>query len=286
MGTVMAAAASGSAGCGWGSLQTARPTPKGALDMTLGAGLVHNETVQRRRDIGESAYAVTNFPHMFNARLGLTDRLDVGLKLFHLAGLQLDTKINLLSPTSRFALSVRAGFGGARDLWTKKGAGLVNLPVALHASYDFPCGLTPYVSAGYSMYWIFGRDKEDTDQVDYVDREGTGDHLVTVNAGLQYRFTKIFAMQVEYNYWAPVVDDPGDFFSFVQNHIVLVGFTWRAQIFNRHRAAPPPPRDPRPQTRPTPGPGALPTPPPDETPGAVPPPPPPPAREYEPPPPP
>lgn len=107
----------------------------------------------------------------------------------------------------------------------------------LAASYDFRCGLTPYVHLGYEMHWIFGRAPRDTAGVDYVERKGCGDHLLTVRAGLQYRFNRYVSLLAEYGYWRPVVDDPGDGFSYLQNHIVLVGVAFRVGLWGgSHRA--------------------------------------------------
>lgn len=236
-------------GCGFGALQTARPTPRGALDVTLGWGVVYNETVARRAKEGGSGLGFANFPIEANFRYGLTHRVDLGLKLFYVAGVLLDTKVNLLSPENRWALSLRAGFGGAKDLVQREDAGFVHLPVILSASYDLRCGLTPYVALGYELYWIFGRDKADTPAVDYVERKGYGDHLLTATAGLQYRFNRYVALLLEYTFWQPVVDDPGDFFSFVQNHVVLLGVSFRIpfrSFRNPHRPSPSPMTTPGP----------------------------------------
>lgn len=264
-------------GCGYGHLQTARPTPKGALDVAVGQGFLYNKTVQLRADEeGGSGVAIANVPFMVGTRVGLTDRLDLGLRLFLVAGAMVDTKVNVLSPQSRWAMSFSLGFGAAKDLGDKDGA-LVHIPIGLHLSYDFKCGLTPYAAVGYSFYWIYGRDAEPIAGAQYLDRAGHGDHLVTATFGLQLKLNRIAALLVEYNLWQPVVDDPGDFFSFERSHIALVGVRFRFPVSRHYRLPPPkrrplpPPRDPGPAplppaTAPPPPPTTTPHPPPATTP--------------------
>ncbi len=263
-------------GCGYGHLQTARTTPRGAIDIAVGQGLVYNKTIEMRREAedGGQGVSISNLPIMINSRLGLTDRLDIGLRLLLVGGLLADTKVNFLHPKSPWALSGSVGFGAAADVSTK-GAYLVHLPLWLRASYDFKFGLTPYVALGYSFFWIYGRDADPVIGATYLDRSGTGDQLVTAAVGLQQKLGRHVALLLEYNLWQPVVDDPGDFFSFERSHIVIFGVRIRGRIYGRPLGPPPkqlplpPPLDPGPP--PYPGPGAPPTTPP-------PPPPPPPTQ--------
>jgi hypothetical protein len=258
-------------GCGYGHLQTARPTPRGAIDVAVGQGFVYNKTIQMRRDAedGGDGVSLSNLPIMINSRLGITDRLDIGLRLFFVGGLLADTKVNFLNPKSPWALSGSVGFGAAADLSTR-GAYLVHLPLWLRASYDFKFGLTPYVALGYSLFWIYGRDADPMIGATYLDRSGSGDHLVTAAVGLQYRLGRHVALLFEYNLWQPVVDDPGDFFSFERSHIAIFGVRIRGRIWGRPLGPPPklrplpPPVDPGPPPYPTPGaqPTAPPPPPP------------------------
>ncbi len=262
------------AGCGYGNLQTARTTPRGAIDIAVGQGFVYNKTIELRHeaDDGGASVAIANLPIMINSRLGLTDRVDIGLRLFFVGGLMADTKVNFLNPKSPWALSGSGGFGAATDISTK-GAYLVHLPLTLRASYDFKFGLTPYVALGYSFYWIYGRDADPMVGATYLDRTGSGDHLVTAAVGLQYRLGRHVALLLEYNLWQPVVDDPGDFFSFERSHIAIFGVRIRGRIFGRPLTPPPkqrplaPPVDPGPPSYPVGGgPHTAPPPPPPPTP--------------------
>ncbi len=272
--SLLAVLAGLAAGCGYGHLQTARPTPKGAIDFTAGWGFVYNKTIQMRREAedGGSGVSVSNLPIVLNSRLGITDRQDIGLRMFMLGGLMADTKVNFLNPKSRWAVSGSVGFGAAADV-SKKGAYLINLPLSLHASYDFKFGLTPYVALGYSFFWIYGRDADPLAGVAYLDRAGHGDHLVTAALGIKQRIGRRAAIFIEYNLWQPVVDDPGDFFSFERSHFFFIGLRVRGRLFGRPPHAlqptlPPPihpmgvPVQPDPQPDPQPTPIAPPPPPP------------------------
>ncbi|MFH2009357.1 MAG: hypothetical protein ABI333_22390 [bacterium] len=240
----LALIAVGAAGCGFGQLQTARPARKGHLHVTLGPGFIYNKTIKMRAESedGGPGVAFSNIPLHIHARLGLTDRLDLGLKLFYLAGAQVDTKINLVPPKSPFALSVLAGVGIAKDVGGGKDAFLLHVPLSLHMSYDIGGRVTPYVAGGYSMYFIYGRDEEAEAGQDFTGRKGHGDHMVTVNVGIKVKIKRFLSILAEYNYWHPVLDDPGDFFSFEKNHIWVVAVQGHFQIFGRRRGRALPPR--------------------------------------------
>jgi hypothetical protein len=207
------------AGCGVGQLQTARPTPPGKADVTLGGGFIYNENVSAR-----GLPAVSNFPFTINTRWGVDDRVDIGARLFLMAGGAVDIKVNLMRPTHPLAVSLSGGLGAAYDI----GYGpVVSIPVTAHLSYDFACGVTPYVAAGYRAFWIL-LPKEREDDVlpqgeSYADREGYGSGLVSVNGGLAVEISPMTALLFDYSYLHQVVNDPGDSFTFIDNHLFLVG---------------------------------------------------------------
>ncbi len=217
------------AGCGVGRLQTARPTPPGQMDFTIGQGFVYNELIPER----DGAVGFGNFPFMVNTRFGVNERLDIGLRQFFLLGLASDVKVNLMPPTNPFALSVSGGLGIAHDL--DRGP-VINVPVMLLASYDTPVDITPYAGVGYSNYWITKpkppgiRDVGLAAGESYAKRKGYGTGMLVVNAGVSIDLTEILALMLEYNFKHQVVSDPGDFFTFVDTHIVMAGLRFRWSI--------------------------------------------------------
>ena len=212
------------AGCGVGQLQTARPTPRGKVDLAVGTGFVHNENISAR----DGSITFSNLPIIVNTRWGLSERVDLGVRWFFLMGMAADAKVNLMPYYHPFALSLSGGIGMAHD----RGYGpVLNIPVAVHASYDFPKGITPYAAVGYSAFWIL-QPKERSDEglnegESYVDAKGYGSGLLTVNAGISLDLSKHVALLLEYNFMHQVVNDPGDTYTFIDNHIFLGGIRFR-----------------------------------------------------------
>lgn len=102
------------------------------------------------------------------------------------------------------------------------GAAVLHLPVRALASWDIGSSLTPYLGAGYGFFWIFGYSHGEPG-VDCAAREGYGDGVCMLTVGLQLFSGHAAPLLFEYSFWHQVVDDPGDFFSFSDNHIVAVG---------------------------------------------------------------
>jgi hypothetical protein len=211
---VLAAAALLS-GCGLGLLQTARTTPAGELDFSLAAGYMHNEMIEVR-DFG-----LANLPVNFGVRYGATDHLDVGATVFMGLGLMPDVKYNFLPPDCPLALSLQAGFGAAYDEFA--GAAVLHLPLRAMVSYEAAGWLSPYAGVSFGLYWIFGYGEVDQSTPDLAPREGHGDGVLTVSAGLEFFSRSPARLLVEYTYFRPVLDDPGDRFAFAENHIFLLG---------------------------------------------------------------
>ncbi len=213
-------------GCGLGTLQTAKTTPRGTLDMTVGGGFMTNEATEAR---GE--YTGDNFPQFVGLRYGVTDQLDVGARLLTFTGLEADVKINLLDHRRDLALAVQAGLGGAASFYMfpmepEYQGWFLHLPLKVLVSYRLFGRLTPYAALGYSFYWVFDRDQGREAGEGYAERAGHGDGVLSVTAGVELAVTRTFAIMVEYDFFTPVVDDPGDFYSFVDSHLVLIGFRY------------------------------------------------------------
>lgn len=201
--------------CGYGLLQTARTVPAGEVELEVGGGLLSNALAEER------AYGSANLPLEVGARFGASDRVDVGARLFLGAGVLADAKVGLLDPASPFALAVQAGVGAARDLG---GDGAVlHVPVNLVASYDLGAHVTPYAALGWGSFWVFGRDPVVPDAgATAVARTGTGDGLALGTLGVELKVGPL-GLLGEYRYWKPVLDDPGDGFGFVDEHLFLLG---------------------------------------------------------------
>lgn len=204
--------------CGVGTLQTARPTAVGAVDLTGGVGYLHNHLVEER------GLALSNLPVTLGARTGVAERADVGLRVFSFGGALVDAKVNLMPARHPLAVSVSLGFGGASDVLGDWGAWYLHLPINVLASYDVNRWFTPYASLGYGFFWIYGRDNPSEDpNAQTAKRKGYGDGVVMVSAGARFRVGRRTSLFAEYTFWGKAVDDPGDFFSFVHTHFALAG---------------------------------------------------------------
>jgi hypothetical protein len=208
-------------GCGHGQFQTARTTPPGQVDITVAQLYVHNENVQERG--GVSCF---NFPQQVDVRVGLSEQVDLGAKLFFLTGALVDTKVNLIPTPNDFALALHGGVGAAAVdvLYEDDIAVVIHLPIGVITSYRFFGELSPYLGLDYGFYWIFGRKLEGRDPGKvYAEREGYGDGVARLTVGLEWEVSEGLALLGEYDILMPLVDDPGDNFAFVTNHIVGIG---------------------------------------------------------------
>ncbi len=203
-------------GCGLGLLQTARTTPAGELDFSLAAGYLHNHMIEIR-DLG-----ISNIPIGLGVRYGAGDHLDVGATVFMGLGLMPDVKYNFLPPDCPLALSLLAGFGAAYDEFA--GATTLHLPFRALVSYETGGGaVTPYAGVSFGLYWIFGYGQAEEKTPDLAPREGHGDGVLSLTAGLEFFSRNPVRLLVEYTYFKPVLDDPGDRYAFAENHIFLLG---------------------------------------------------------------
>ena len=220
-----------SCGCGYGQFQTARTTPKGKARVMMAQGVQFNENTKEQTYRG---FSVFNLPPQMDLRVGVSDRVDVGAKLLMISGLLLDTKVNLMPPSHNFALALTGGVGVAIDTGSigdgyDGTAWLLNLPIGLIASYRIGGWFSPYFGATYGFYWIFGRSLSyelyNSDS-DYAAREGYGDGLLRLTAGAELATRKHVAFLVEYSFFWALVDDPGDNFAFVNNHLFGIGIAF------------------------------------------------------------
>jgi hypothetical protein len=211
------------AGCGYGQFQTARTTPPGEVHVTAAQLYVYNENTSQRAD---ESIPLFSFPQELDLRVGLSDQMDLGAKLFLLWGILADTKVNLMPNRNDFALAIHGGLGAALvdPFAEEETASVVHLPLGVIASYRFFRQLSPYLSLDYGFYWIFERELEYRDPKKvYAKRRGYGDGVGRITAGLEWELGKRLAFLLEYDLLVPLIDDPGDNFAFVTNHIVGIG---------------------------------------------------------------
>ena len=202
------------AGCGMTSLQTARTVPRGETQTTVAVSYLRND----QPDI------LPYLPIDVMVRHGATDRIDWGVRLFLGAGVLGDVKWNLLPCGRRTALAVSVGAGGAVDpAGSQRGSEIVHVPVAATISHAVTAWFTPYASVGYGAYWIFNYGDRDPSTT-YAARTWTGDGLLMAHLGIELSRASGRALLLEYTYARPVVDDPGDLFSFTTNHFFSIGF--------------------------------------------------------------
>jgi len=197
------------------SLQTARTVARGETRTTVAATYVRND--QRFGDL-------SNLPVDVMVRHGATDQIDWGVRLFFGLGLLGDLKWNLLPAGERTALALSAGLGGAVDpSGSDRGTEILHLPVTATVSRSLTSWLTPYAAVGYGAYWIFNYGERDPSQT-YAGRSGTGDGLLMAHLGVELARASGRALLLEYTYARPIVDDPGDSYTFTANHFFSIGF--------------------------------------------------------------
>ena len=97
-------------------------------------------------------------------------------------------------------------------------------PIGLISSYRFLGQLSPYLGFDYGFYWIFGRELKYRDPKKiYAKRAGYGDGVGRLTAGIEWEASKGLALLFEYDLILPLIDDPGDNFAFITNHIIGLG---------------------------------------------------------------
>jgi len=207
-------------GCTSGLLQTARTTPKDHVDVTLGQGFLYNEMVADR------GIALPNLPPQLMVRVGVHERVDVGVRHILGDGIQLDAKVNLMDPGDKLAVSLSLGVGAAGYLlsFDQEDVVSVTMPLNLIVSYDIDW-FTPYLGIGYHTWWHVGYEPPGgvPEGAKLAAREGHGDGMLAIHVGGEIRINKNLAFMLEYGAWASVLDDPGDNFAMTTSHMVFVG---------------------------------------------------------------
>lgn len=204
-------------GCGFGLYQTAKTLPKG--DWRIGLAESYQGSPERELNY-------FSFPGQFDFRIGVHERVDVGVNLFFVTGLLVDAKVNVMPLNNPFALAFSGGIGGGVDAVNIK-TGILHIPLRVIASYNVGKSVTPYGSIGYGMWWIFNREKPEDMKVPEgeteVGRQGYGDGTMKFTAGIELAVKEKVALYIEYSYQHPVYDDPGDYYTFIPMHFAGIG---------------------------------------------------------------
>ncbi len=225
--------------CGYGQYQTARTVLKGDVRFTIAQNVLHNKNQQQLSETnfwGPVSHVVGNWairaPQEIRVRIGAGERTDVGVALFLAGGLLVDAKVNLMPTDHDLAIAVQGGVGGALDTasWRDGDKATVwHIPLGVLASYRLWSCFSPYLGAAYHTYWFVGRPLPDEiydPQADYVDRKYHGDGVLRLTIGFEHHLNSRFAWLAEYTLLYPVLDDPGDNYAFVTNHLWGLGLAF------------------------------------------------------------
>jgi len=215
-GMAMLLLAAASCTSGLGQLQTARTLTPGKFRSTFSGGYDWNFMEDQRPTNPGSVIM------QYAARFGVRDNLDMGVKLFFGLGALVDAKVQVIN-RPRLAVSMLGGAGGAFD--PASGAEVLHAPFMLLASYRLVGPLTPYVGAGYGVFWIFNYGSAPNVPAGSYPaaRAWHGDGLMMLHAGFELGLTPRTALLLEYGYLRPIVEDPGDHYEFATNHLFLTG---------------------------------------------------------------
>jgi|KBSMisStandDraft_5_1062788.scaffolds.fasta_scaffold332530_2 hypothetical protein len=224
------------AGCGFGQLQTARTTPAGMTQTTIGTTFVSSGFVNGREPPNPEPQVLLPFvfipPHL-EVRHGLTDNVDVGGRLTFGIGATGDVKVNLLPARLPVALAVSAGAGVAIGLG-EQGIYVLHLPVTVSASYDVASVLTLYAGVGYRGIWMWGSDDPTRPDYNYTAPTGRGEGLLTPIGGIAIGRTGDRALLIEYGRLMTLWHDPGHGYQFVPAHLFGIAFrTGRGSALQR-----------------------------------------------------
>ncbi len=197
----------------------------------MGTSMVFNAN-DATRGLGPHSVA----PQIGPVRIGVGERVDVGITSFFGFGLRADVKVMLSRATLPFAIAVRAGAGAA---WNTDSRSIAAAYAGGIASYTFGV-VEPFVAVTFMNHWIFGSPAP-TDPLPagqtYAPRAGYGDGLLQLALGVRIFASARTSVAFEYARWEPVQNDPGDGYSFIENDIlsftVCVGCPSRSRALAR-----------------------------------------------------
>lgn len=208
--------------CSYSLHETAHTLPAGASSLDLGASLLVNDQTTGRNASLASGVGAEIGP----LRVGLSDHVDMGIGFLYTTGGRVDTKVDVFGPHDRFALAPRFGAGYAAESSNSDSQRKVVLwMLGLIASYDVSEGFTPYAGATFANHWVHATPSYDArsellPSQQFAARTGEGNGLLELAAGLRFRTSERATFSLEYSLWAPMQDDPGDFYAFTTSHVI------------------------------------------------------------------
>jgi hypothetical protein len=212
-------------GCGFGQLQTARTTPAGMTQATIGGTFVSSGFENGRKPPSpdpQVLFPPAYVPPHFELRHGLTDNVDIGARLTFGIGFTGDVKVNLLPVRLPLAIAVSAGAGPSVSLG-EQGIYILHVPVTLSASYDLGA-LTPYAGVGCHGVWMWGTDDPTRPDYNYTAPTGRGEGFLTPVGGLAIGRAGGPALLIEYGRLVTLWHDPGHGYTFVPAHMFSMAF--------------------------------------------------------------
>ena len=204
-------------GCGSHALlQTAHTTPPASVRASAGATMVLNALTN-----DSSRHPLMTMSPEAGVRVGLTRSLDVGASPFFRRGLSVDGKMNVRPPEDALALAPRLRLGYALP---DEESSVALAEAGVIVSHRWLGALEPYAALAFANHWIRSPVPEWdlADNQSLAESSGTGDGVLKAQLGLDLSIVGGFGVLVEYGYWKPLQNDPGDGFQFIDDHVVAL----------------------------------------------------------------
>lgn len=210
------------AGCAMSPVRTARTIPAGQVDVSVAVSFLANENL--KESVDSPVWPLLQF----QVHVGLSESIDLSVETFNGFGLFTDVKYAFLPPESRFGLAVTGGLGGtATGGGILSGGSIVGTRAGVVSEYRVSEGeeeVSFHLGASLADLWFFGWDKPESESPNpSVARTYSGDGVLMVTGGISFASNFV---AIDYTYWAPVFNDPGDYYGFVDSHLLGVAFTW------------------------------------------------------------
>ncbi len=204
-------------GCGFALAQTAKVLPKGEGNTAIGGGVLSSQVDADRGGWRAPQDVATEL----GGRIGAGHSTDIGVNGYLGLGAMVDVKVSLLDQRRPGAVAVRAGFGvGGSPL---SGTFDTNLQVGVLGSYDLGASFSSYAAIVFANHWVSASAPTTPLPAGTVrvGRAGYGDGVLELHAGFALaEARRQRGAYLEYVFWLPAQDDPGDNFKFAQTHII------------------------------------------------------------------
>jgi hypothetical protein len=193
--------------------------PRGHFGGSTGLSIVNNAFASAEGRGGFDRLGIDT-----NARLGLTDHMDLGFAPFQLSGLRADFKYNVLPRSARLAVAPHLGAGYA--VWNEVSV----LQGGLYANYRILPQVDPYIGIGYSDYFVGDYLADYSDPKHPIAHSGAGDGVLEATLGFALFGSPSSESRtrflIEVTHWFLLNDDPGDHYAFLPNTILGLGIQY------------------------------------------------------------